>query len=157
MAKANIKIEGLEALQMKLLARHNLARNVLNQRLKELAEKAIIYSKDHKGYLDHTSNLKNSISFALYYDGEPITKFIGKIPQPNEHPKGQAQVEQALDTYAKKIDVENTKGYVVTIVAGMDYAKYVEDKGYNVLYLTKYFMRDEMKLIIDELKELFIR
>jgi hypothetical protein len=157
MAKANIKIEGLEALQLKLLARLDSARNVLNQRLKELAEKAIIYSKDHKGYKDQTSNLKNSISFALYYDGELITKFVGKIPKAKAHPKGQAQVEQALETYAKKIDVENTKGYVVTIVAGMDYAKYVEDKGYNVLYLTKYFIQDDMKLIIDELKELFIK
>ena len=157
MAKADIKIEGLEALQLKLLARLSNARNVLNQRLKQLAEEAIIYSKDHKGYLDHTSNLKNSISFALYYDGELITKFVGKIPKPKEHPKGQAQVEQALETYAKQIDVENTKGYVVTIVAGMDYAKYVEDKGYNVLYLTNYFLRDEMKKIVDELKVLFIK
>ena len=157
MAKADIKIEGLEDLQLKLLARLSNARNVLNQRLKQLAEEAIIYSKDHKGYLDHTSNLKNSISFALYYDGELITKCVGKIPKPKEHPKGQAQVEQALDTYAQQIDVENTKGYVVTIVAGMDYAKYVEDKGYNVLYLTNYFLRDEMKKIVDELKVLFIK
>lgn len=30
----------------------------------------------------------------------------------------------------------------------MNYGKYVEDKGYNVLHLTKYFLRDEMKKIL---------
>lgn len=35
----------------------------------------------------------------------------------------------------------------------MNYGKYVEDKGYNVLYLTRYFLRDEMKKILEEITE----
>ena len=46
------------------------------------------------------------------------------------------------------------KGYSLVIVAGMNYGKYVEDKGYNVLHLTKYFLRKEMKKIFEEVAEM---
>lgn len=36
----------------------------------------------------------------------------------------------------------------------MNYGKYVEDKGYNVLYLTRYYLRDEMKKVFEEAIEI---
>ena len=35
------------------------------------------------------------------------------------------------------------------VVAGMNYGKYVEDKGYNVLYLTQNYLREELKKVIN--------
>lgn len=145
MAKVSIKIEGIEALKKKLMEKKQAVDNVLKTALPELGEKAVTYSKENKGYQDQTANLKNSISFAVFFDGKLINTTIGKIPEPDKVKGGQAQVQNALETYAAKPGVIAPKGYTIIVVAGMVYGKYVEDKGYNVLYLTKQFLHDEMK------------
>lgn len=154
MAKVELQIKGREALQKRLNEKRQYVINTLNTRLAQLAEEAVTYSKNNKGYKDRTANLKNSISFALYLDGQLITSSVGKIPKAEEAEEGQEGVSAALSEYAQKEGVVAPKGYSLVIVAGMNYGKYVEDKGYNVLHLTKYFLRDEMKKIFEEVAEM---
>lgn len=153
MAKVSIKIEGIEALKKKLMEKKQAVDNVLKMALPELGEKAVTYSKENKGYQDQTANLKNSISFAVFFDGKLINTVIGKIPEPDKVKGGQAQVQNALDEYASKPGVVAPKGYTIIVVAGMVYGKNVEDKGYNVLYLTKNFLKEGMKDIFDTILE----
>lgn len=154
MAKVELQIKGREALQKRLNEKRQQIISYLNMRLMQLAEEAVTYSKDNKGYQDRTANLKNSISFALYLDGQLITSVIGKIPKAEEAESGQEGVSAALSEYAQKEGVVAPKGYSLVIVAGMSYGKYVEDKGYNVLHLTKYFLREEMKKVFGEVAEM---
>lgn len=157
MAKVTIKIKGIEALKEKLMEKKQAVDNVLKTALPELGEKAVTYSKENKGYQDQTANLKNSISFAVFFDGKLINTTIGKIPEPDKVKGGQSQVQSALEEYASKPGVVAPKGYTIIVVAGMVYGKYVEDKGYNVLYLTKHYLHNGMKdiyqMIFDLLKE----
>ena len=157
MAKVSIKIEGIEALKKKLMEKKQAVDNVLKTALPELGEKAVTYSKENKGYQDQTADLKNSISFSVFFDVKLINTTIGKIPEPDKVKGGQAQVQSALEEYASKPGVVAPKGYTIIVVAGMVYGKYVEDKGYNVLYLTKYYLRNGIKdiyqMIFDLLKE----
>lgn len=148
MAEATLQVKGLEALQRKLQARKEALENGLRMELLQLAEDAVTYSKANKGYRDHTANLKNSISFALFEDGELVISQIGNIPKPEEAEGGQEAVQTALDEYAAS-GVVAPKGFSLVIVAGMMYGKPVEAKGYNVLHLTKYFLRDRMKEIFE--------
>lgn len=69
MAKVELQIKGREALQKRLNEKRQQIISYLNMRLMQLAEEAVTYSKENKGYQDRTANLKNSISFALYLDG----------------------------------------------------------------------------------------
>lgn len=154
MAKVELQIKGREALQKRLNEKRQYVINTLNTRLAQLAEEAVTYSKNNKGYVDRTANLKNSISFALYLDGQLITSAVGKIPKAEEAEGGQEGVSAALSEYAQKEGVVAPKGYSLIIVAGMNYGKHVEDKGYNVLHLTKYFLRDEMKKVFEEVAEM---
>ena len=154
MAKVELQIKGREALQKRLNEKRQQIISYLNMRLMQLAEEAVTYSKENKGYQDRTANLKNSISFALYLDGQLITSVVGKIPKAEETEDGQEGVSAALGEYAQKDGIVAPKGYSLVIVAGMNYGKYVEDKGYNVLHLTKYFLRDEMKKIFEEVAEM---
>nr|DAU17247.1 MAG TPA: hypothetical protein [Caudoviricetes sp.] len=154
MAKVELQIKGREALQKRLNEKRQQIISYLNMRLMQLAEEAVTYSKENKGYQDRTANLKNSISFALYLDWQLITSAVGKIPKEEEAEEGQEGVSAALNEYAQKEGVVAPKGYSLVIVAGMNYGKYVEDKGYNVLHLTKYFLRDEMKKIFEEVAEM---
>lgn len=166
MAKVTIKIKGIEALKKKLMEKKQAVDNALKTALPELGEKAVVFSKDNKGYMDRTANLKNSISFAVFHDGKQITKSIGEgynVTYKDEHNKEQknpytkGEVMQmrssALDEYALKPGIVAPKGYTIIVVAGMVYGKYVEDKGYNVLYLTKNFLKEGMKDIFDTILE----
>lgn len=165
MAKVELKIKGLDALQRKLNEKKQQVTNTLNVALMQLAEEAVTYSKNNKEYKDHTANLKNSISFALYLDGELVTSKIWEDYNPtykdekgrtHDNPYSKDEVmqfrENALSEYAKKDGVIAPRGYSLIIVAGMNYGKHVEDKGYNVLHLTKYYLKDEMKKIFEEVK-----
>lgn len=154
MANVKLQIRGREALQQKLNEKREQIIKALNVRLMQLAEEAVTYSKDNKGYQDRTANLKNSISFALYLDGEIVVSKIGAIPKAEEVVGGQDAVGEALQNYAQQDGVVAPKGYSLIIVAGMNYGKYVEDKGYNVLHLTKYYLRSEMKKIFEEVIEM---
>ena len=51
--------------------------------------------------------------------------------------------------YAAQEGVVKPHGYTLIVVAGMNYGKYVEDKGYNVLYLTQNYLREELKKVIN--------
>lgn len=166
MAKVNIKIKGLQELQKRLNEKKQAVENTLNTLFPELGEKAVVFSKDNKGYMDRTANLKNSISFAVFHDGKQITKSIGEgynatykdghnKEQNNPYTKGEVMQmrSSALDEYALRPGVVAPKGYTIIVVAGMEYGKYVEDKGYNVLYLTKNFLKDGIKDIFDTILE----
>lgn len=153
MVKFKLQIKGVEALQQRLNEKRQQMITFLDMRLRQLAEEAVTYSKDNKGYQDNTANLKNSISYALYLDGELVSSAIGKIPKAEKAEGGQEAVKTALEEYALQDGVIAPKGYSLIIVAGMNYGKYVEDKGYNVLHLTKYYLRDEMKKILEEIIE----
>ncbi len=153
MAKASLRIKGIEGLKRKLLERKEILIKALGMQLAQLGEQCVTYSKDNKGYRDRTANLKNSISYALYLDGELISSAIGQLPKPNETKHGQQGVQSALEKYAQQNNIVSPTGYTIIVVAGMEYGKYVEDKGYNVLHLTKYFLRDEMVKIFKEVAE----
>lgn len=147
---SSIKIQGVEKLQERLRKMSDVIRKTLDMKLMQVAEEAVTYSKENKGYHDRTANLKNSISYALFYDGEMVHLHEGKIPHPEESARGQEQVAEAIENYASEEGVVADKGYTLIIVAGMEYGKYVEHRGFNVLHLTKYFLEDELKRALEE-------
>ena len=150
--KAEFKFEGLEMLQERLTQKAEQLKSALDMRLLQLCEDAVTYSKEHKGYKDRTANLKNSISFALFRDGELLRMYEGKLTVPNATKEGQAQVSENLQEYANS-GVVAPKGYSLVIVAGMNYGVYVEHRGYNVLHLTKYYLKDELEKILGNVIE----
>ena len=149
MAKVDFKIKGIEELQKRLNQMKESVDNRLAMELRQVGEEAVTFSKENKGYHDRTANLKNSISYALYKDGELLEQHIGNIPKPDEDAGGQAQVADNLARYAAQEGVVKPHGYTLIVVAGMNYGKYVEDKGYNVLYLTQNYLREELKKVIN--------
>ena len=147
MAKIQLQIKGIEALKKKLIERREIMINYLTHALSELGERAVTYSKDNKGYKDHTANLKNTIDYALFLDGELVC--VGDHKELNGTEKDKAHfIPDAAIKYAQQQGVIASKGYSLIITSGVDYGQHVENKGYNVLYLTKFFLKDEMKKII---------
>lgn len=143
MSMVEIRANGLKALQQRLKQARDGLLDELTDILKKLGEDAAMHAKDHKGYKDRTANLKNSISYALYYNGEPIVSEIGKV---------QADAQKEVDARFKAYADANVQpqGFTLIIVAGMSYAAHVQRKGYNVLYLTRDYVQQELKQIIRE-------
>lgn len=77
-----------------------------------------IQNHDLGTYNDQTTNLRNSIGYYVFQDGELVTKKIYGNDEDN-------------DDIAEQ--VKSTQGIQLIALAGMNYASYVESKGYNVI------------------------
>jgi len=69
-------------------------------------------------YEDQTTNLRNSIAYYIFRFGDLVTK--------NE--RGNTIINMELIS-----ELVQPKGYQLIGIAGMEYASYVEAKGYNVI------------------------
>ena len=84
----------------------------------EVGERCITEARDNGSYTDRTGNLRNSVGYMVLLDGiEQSQSNINKLNR------------KQFDT----IKAKYPKGLVLIVVAGMNYAAYVEAKGYNVL------------------------
>lgn len=84
-------------------------------------------------YEDVTANLRNSISYSVFYNGELV---IGKAPgtftgKKNEGKLGTSEIASINESAIK--DLIKPKGFQLIGIAGMNYASHVESKGYNVI------------------------
>lgn len=153
--KVELKLRGVEELCRMLEERKQRVVDFLKVRLLQVAEEAVTYSKENKGYHDRTANLKNSISFALYYDGEIVMMHEGMIPKPEAVEGGQSNVKSAIQLFANQNGIAEKKGFSLIVVAGMEYGVYVEHRGYNVLYLTESYLKEKMGEAFNEARRLF--
>lgn len=80
-----------------------------------------------KSYKDQTGNLRSSTGYILSYNGKVISK--SSFASVLNGGKGSKEGEG----FARRLATQYDKGFVLIVVAGMEYAVYVEDKGYDVL------------------------
>lgn len=113
-------------------------------RLSYLGESLAKYAKDHHTYTDRTGNLTNSIAYAVCRDNEIVT--FGGDNQPGE---GAETAQRVLQEYAATLN----HSYSLIIVAGMNYAAYVEAKGYNVILPAELRAKSEFPEVMRKLSE----
>lgn len=92
--------------------------------LQSLGEALVKYARDSHNYTDRTGNLTNSIGYVVVHKSQIVYSGIS-----TNMPLAQ---KGALDTamaMANRLKDE----WALIIVAGMNYAAYVEAKGYNVI------------------------
>ena len=108
-------------------------------------------------YADQTGNLRSSIGYVIFYDGEKVAGGGfggGALFANSEGVKGSGvQGGKTGNEISEKIAAKYSKGFVVVIVAGMEYATYVEAKGYDVLtgssFMFSPFFMQNMKVLQD--------
>lgn len=92
--------------------------------LQYLGEELTKYAKDKHNYTDQTGNLTNSIAYAVVREKD-IVQWGG--------PDTPGEGEKAALATALKMIKSTPNTFSLIIVAGMNYAAYVEAKGYNVI------------------------
>lgn len=100
------------------------------------------HAKQSGGYQDQTGNLKGSIGGAVLKDGIPI-EYSGFEGEGGE--EGRNFINSLID--------QHVGGYVILIVAGMEYASYVENyHQLNVLKKTELLLPSEMQKMFNRLE-----
>jgi len=84
--------------------------------LSRIGEEYVNEAKESGNYQDHTKNLRNANSYRVYIDGKVIYESIGR-PETN--------------IMFEKMAIP--KGIQLVIGNGMQYASFVESKGFNVV------------------------
>ena len=89
-------------------------------------EQAVTFARQKGTYTDRTGNLRKSTGYVIMNNGRVVS---GKFQAGKSATKAQSYAVQI----AGEVAVKHPKGWVLIVVAGMEYAAYVEAKGYDVL------------------------
>lgn len=121
-------------------------RKALVNALRYLGERCINEARDSGTYTDRTGNLRASLGYVVLKDGKTLgsPKLIRGGTQ-----DGKARGEE---TIRQAISETNDEGYVLIVVAGMHYAKYVEAMGYNVLTSAQLLAERQAPIILNQLR-----
>ncbi len=122
--------------------------------LQYLGEELSNYAKENISFTPQTGNLQNSIGYVVVKQGKVIqsgafggaSMYVGSKPTSKDDIKVDG-AKEGLE-FALKVAKTAPAAYTLIIVAGMNYAAYVEAKGYNVI------LPAELKAKIDIPKEL---
>lgn len=105
--------------------------------LQQLGERVVKYARDDKSvamhYTDRTGNLRNSIGYVVVQDGRIVADaFDGNTPASEGYKGGDGNAIGLAYATSVARELSADKTYLVW-VAGMEYASYVEAKGYDVI------------------------
>lgn len=112
--------------------------------LQYYSEELAKYAKDNHTYTDRTGNLTNSIAYAIA-KGKEIILFGGPDQSGESKEEARKIAEQMADGLPNQ--------YSLIIVAGMNYAAYVEAKGYNVILPAELKAKAEIPALLEKLKQ----
>jgi hypothetical protein len=98
-------------------------------------------AKENKGFNDITGNLRSSLGYAVVVNGRVV---MGKFDQINEK-SGEEGVKES-SRLIRELAAKYDKGYVLILLAGMNYAIYVENmEGKDVIASSAIWLEDYLR------------
>ncbi len=121
-------------------------------RLKELGDRCVNQARDFGDYTDQSTNLRSSVGYIILADGEVVQSDFRKsgIVRKPEKGDGSEGLEKAR-SFAMSLAGNYPKGCVLIVVAGMNYAAYVETRR-NVLSSAEHLAQTELPKLLSQLK-----
>ena len=102
-----------------------------------IGEGSVNHAREHGTYKDRTSNLRNSIGYVIAYNGEIIEYGFKKSAGITD--------KKAFHADYKIQEMIGDSCFDLIIVAGMNYARPVENRGYDVLSSTEKYLKREVQ------------
>lgn len=117
-------------------------------RLQRLGEMCLVEARTNKGYMMQTGALLSSTGYEVFVDGVAIHSQFDAASgaESNAAETGIKSGQNIAETIGK-----GTKGIALVVVAGMNYATYVEAKGYNVLSSAEHLAERELPRMLEKL------
>jgi hypothetical protein len=113
-----------------------------------VAEQVLNAARSTQSYKDQTGNLRSSTGYVVVQDGRIIQESSFEVVKDGKD--GTVNGKE----FAEQLVREFPTGYALIVVAGMNYASYVTDKGYDVLDSAELLAR---KLVPQMLKRLKLK
>ena len=107
------------------------AKNAIVSVLTDVGLQCVIEARNSNGYTDQTANLRSSIGFVVTRDGEIVERVLA-----NQIGDGKPSTQEGMtnaDKALERLAARHASGICLIVVAGMNYAVYVEGRGRNVL------------------------
>lgn len=123
--------------------RIQILEDVVFDRLQQIGEQFLIDARNTNSYKDRTGNLRSSIGYVIYKDGEEV---FGNF-------EGTEVGKQTSRRLISQLKVEYPRGYILIAVAGMSYAAAVESKGYDVITGSVQMGEENARRSFDRLKQ----
>lgn len=125
---------------------------ILIRELNIIVEELINHAKINAEYEDQTANLKSSIGGVLLLDGKPL-KYSGFDVETGKEGSADLGVNTG-NSFINSLISDYQKGYVILIVAGMEYAVFVENEhNLNVLKKSELLMKSKLPNVFDRVKK----
>jgi len=121
------QITPMSAIQSYMQERIEMNEQLILERLMYAGEACVREARTARTYKDRTGNLTSSMGYVVVNNGNIVQA------SSFEQVKSGSEGSTGGEAFAKEIAGKNIKGLVLIVVAGMNYAKYVAAKGYNVL------------------------
>lgn len=117
-------------------------------RLQRLGEMCLVEARTNKGYMMQTGALLSSTGYEVFVDGVAIHSQFDAASgaESNAAETGIKSGQGIAESIGK-----GTKGIALVVVAGMNYAAYVEAKGYNVLSSAEHLAERELPRMLEKL------
>lgn len=117
-------------------------------RLQRLGEMCLVEARTNKGYMMRTGALLSSTGYEVFVDGVAIHSQFDAASgaESNAAETGIKSGQSIAESIGK-----GTKGIALVVVAGMNYAAYVEAKGYNVLSSAEHLAERELPRMLEKL------
>lgn len=101
-------------------------------------------TRDSGGYDDHTRNLRGSIGYKIFFSGEEVARGgLNGLGSEKGEPTAKAKLSEFGASYAL---------WEVVVIAGMEYARYVEAKGYKVISFVQSYLDKEFEKLKQSIK-----
>ncbi|MDM1547380.1 hypothetical protein HX096_05835 [Empedobacter falsenii] len=110
-----------------------------------LGESVVSHAKDSVGFTDRSGNLRSSIGYVLFVNGQVYREAYTLHKEGHEGLIEGKQFARELASKARKAPI------VLVFTAGMNYAYSVESKGYNVLSASENYAKQVADLIIKQM------
>ena len=117
------------------------------ERLQYLGEMCVKHARlipKEIGFEDQTGNLRSSIGYMVFKEGEAIHSSYQTVGKGAEGASKGAEL-------AKRIGSKHSKSIMLVVTAGMEYAIHVESKGRDVLTSAEHLAQQELPKIIERL------
>jgi hypothetical protein len=115
------------------------------QKLQYLGELCVKHARENGDYTDQTGNLRSSVGYVVFKDGVALREAFYNTLNGSQ---GVNEGKRIAGNAAAKYD----KGLLLVVVAGMNYALYVEATGRDVLTSTEMLATQELPKLLEQLK-----
>lgn len=119
--------------------------------LQRIGEAFVARARENDTYKDRTGNLRNSIGYIIMENGKQRVSNFNRTAKPTEPNTSGKEGTEIGTMKAEEIARSYPKGYVLVCVAGMNYAVYVESKGFDVITASSIAAKNELKEAIYEI------